>query len=410
MDESDKVQNNTKYRSEDEIDLLSMFGVLYRYKLVIILVTLLTAIGVIAYSIVSLVLPPDKSYLPNLYQGHALILLMEQERSSVSSMLSSAGLGSLAGLVGIESGISYGELAVKLLKSKSILDPVIEKYNLVERYGIEKYIKSNSRKKLLEKSNFKFDSNTNTVSISFEDYNPEFARDVTNSVVELLDRRFAGIGGSRNTTRMNLLEAKLSDVTSEMALLEAKIKEFQERHGVLTIEELAATQVTALAELRSRLILKEMEIKTYADFSKIDDPILKRLKSERDNLLQLLYEVEEGYSSYEKVLPTQKELPDLALQFAHMKRDLIVQQKIYEILTQQYEVTKLSVEVDEPVFQVLELAEIPDKKSGPRRSIICIVTTMGAFFISVILAFILNAGRNIKNDPEKIRKLKGLSK
>jgi len=410
MDESDKVQNNTKYRSEDEIDLLSMFGVLYRYKLVIILVTLLTAIGVIAYSIVSLVFPPDKSYLPNLYQGHALILLMEQERSSVSSMLSSAGLGSLAGLVGIESGISYGELAVKLLKSKSILDPVIEKYNLVERYGIEKYIKSNSRKKLLEKSNFKFDSNTNTVSISFEDYNPEFARDVTNSVVELLDRRFAGIGGSRNTTRMNLLEAKLSDVTSEMALLEAKIKEFQERHGVLTIEELAATQVTALAELRSRLILKEMEIKTYADFSKIDDPILKRLKSERDNLLQLLYEVEEGYSSYEKVLPTQKELPDLALQFAHMKRDLIVQQKIYEILTQQYEVTKLSVEVDEPVFQVLELAEIPDKKSGPRRSIICIVTTMGAFFISVILAFILNAGRNIKNDPEKIRKLKGLSK
>ena len=410
MDESDKVQNNTKYRSEDEIDLLSMFGVLYRYKLVIILVTLLTAIGVIAYSIVSLVFPPDKSYLPNLYQGHALILVMEQERSSVSSILSSTGLGSLAGLVGIESGISYGELAVKLLKSKSILDPVIEKYNLVERYGIEKYIKSNSRKKLLEKSNFKFDSNTNTVSISFEDYNPEFARDVTNSVVELLDRRFAGIGGSRNTTRMNLLEAKLSDVTSEMALLEAKIKEFQERHGVLTIEELAATQVTALAELRSRLILKEMEIKTYADFSKIDDPILKRLKSERDNLLQLLYEVEEGYSSYEKVLPTQKELPDLALQFAHMKRDLIVQQKIYEILTQQYEVTKLSVEVDEPVFQVLELAEIPDKKSGPRRSIICIVTTMGAFFISVILAFILNAGRNIKNDPEKIRKLKGLSK
>jgi uncharacterized protein involved in exopolysaccharide biosynthesis len=409
MSHEHDTEDTGKFSDEDEIDLLSLFGILYRYRLLIIVLTLVAAVAAFLFSVVSLMLPPEKSYLPNRYRGQALILIQAKESSSISSMLSSSSLGSLAGLAGIESGSSYGELAVKLLRSKSILDPIIGKYNLIERYDIEKYIKANSRKELLENSRFEYDSNTNTVAISFEDYDPEFARDVTNSMVDLLDQRFAGIGGNRNITRKNLLEAKLVDVTAEMAALEARIRDFQEKHGVLTVEELATAQISALAELRSKLILKEMEIKTYSDFSRINDPVLKRMKSERDNLLRLIREVEGGYSSYEKLMPTQKELPELALQFARMKRDLFVQQKIYEILTQQYELAKLSLEAEEPVFQVLELAEVPDKKSGPSRSIICIITTLGAFFFSVILAFVFNAIRNIKNDPDKVRKLKGLS-
>ncbi len=410
MSEYYNVKNTKQNKSEDELDLLSLFGVLYKYKLIIAITTIVTAICVVLFSIISTALPPEKSYLPNKYQGNAVILIREQEGSDISSMLSSStGLATIAGIAGIESGSSYGELAVKLLKSKSILDPIIEKYNLIERYEIKKNVKANSRKELIANTKFELDNNTNTLAINFEDYDPEFARDVTNSMVDLLDRKFASIGGNRNLTRKNLLEAKLVDVTAEMSFLESRIKNFQEEHGVLTVEELATAQISAFAELRSRLILKEMEIKTYSDFSKIDDPILKRLKSERDNLLRLIQESEEGYSSYEKVMPTQKELPELALQFGHLKRDLIVQQKIYEILTQQYELTKLSLEAEEPVFQILELSEVPDKKSGPSRSIICIITTFAAFLFSVFLAFISRAIRNIKNDPEKLKKLKGIS-
>ena len=84
-----------------------------------------------------------------------------------------------------------------------------------------------------------------------------------------------------------------------------------------------------------------------------------------------------------------------------------LQEQIYEILTQRYELAKLSIEGEEPIFQILELAEVPDRKSGPSRSIICIVTVFVAFFLSIITAFILNAVKNIKNDPEKMKRLKG---
>ncbi len=402
------AEKETDYYEEDEIDLLSLFGVLFKYKLLIIITTLISALAVLGFSIRSLSLPPEKSPLPNQYRGQALVLVQDQEKGGLSSIVSSSGLGSLASLAGVSPGPSYGELAIKLLKGKSILDKIIEEYNVIERYKIKKHFKTDSRNKLLKNSKFDYDGKTNTIAISFEDYDPVFAAQVVNRMVELLDQRFSTIGGNRNITRKNLLEGKLADVSAEMSRLEALIQDFQEKHGVLTVEELAVEQVTILAELRSQMILKEMEIKTYSDFSKIEDLAIKRLKAERDSLLRMIKEVEHGFSSYERVMPPKKELPELALEFAHLTRDLIVQEKIYEILTQQYEITKLSVEAEEPIFQILELAEIPDKKSGPSRSMICIVTVFVAFFLSIITAFILNAAKNIKNDPEKLKRLKGI--
>ena len=125
---------------EDEIDLLELFGVLFKYKLFIIAVTLIAAFGVVVYSILSLKLPPEKSFLPNKYRGQALILVHETQQGGLSSIVASSGLGSLASLAGVSTGQSYGELAVKLLKSKSLLDRIVEEYNIIERYEIEKYL------------------------------------------------------------------------------------------------------------------------------------------------------------------------------------------------------------------------------------------------------------------------------
>lgn len=401
-------QEKVEIREEEEIDLISLFGVLFRNRRFILLFTCVSAVCAVGFSIMSILLTPEKSPLPNQYRGHALILVLEEDQGSFSSIVASSGLGSLAGLAGINGSKSYCELAVKLLSSNSILDVIMGEFSIAERYNIRKHVKAESRKEILKRSEFNYDSKTSTVSISYEDYDPVFSAQVVNRMVELLDQRFAAIGGNRNLTRKNLLENKLADVLAEMSVLETAIQDFQTKHGVLTVEDLALEQITILARLRSQVIGKEMEIKTYSDFSKMDDPVLRRLKSERDNLLSLLREVEGGFSSYEAVMPPQKQLPELARKFANMKRDLLVQVKVYEILTQQYELVKLEVEAQPPVFQVLELAEPSDKKSGPSRSVICIVATVAAFFLSVILVFIMNAVSNIRNDPEKLRKLKGL--
>ena len=144
---------------------------------------------------------------------------------------------------------------------------------------------------------------------------------------------------NRNRTETALLEAKLFDVNAEIARLEAEIQDFQTRYGILTVEQLATEQITALAQARSQLILKELEISTYAEFSRIDDPVLRRLRAERDSLRQLIDNLERGSGTLGR--PGSDQLPQLALQYARLERDMRVQTEIFRILTQQYELAKL---------------------------------------------------------------------
>ena len=90
--------------------------------------------------------------------------------------------------------------------------------------------------------------------------------------------------------------------------------------------------------------------------------------------------------------------------------ELSAQQQIYSQLKVQYESLKVSMASEQPVFQILEYAEVPDQKSGPSRGKLCIIITFAAFFMSVFLAFAINAVQNIKQDPEAMSKLKATKK
>ena len=353
----------------DEVDILELFGVILKYKWFIIIVTFIAAAAIVAFSIFTIKLQPDKSPMPNMYKPSALILINE-ESSGAASFLSSSGLGALAGLAGVSGGSSYGALAEKIIRSKSTIDDIVSEFNVIQRYEIEKSPIGNSRKEVNGNLGVDYDAETSTLSISYEDYDPEYARNIVNRIVEILVERFSAIGSNKNLTRKELLEQKLAEVEVEIAKLESSIQQFQEKHGALDVETLAKEQITALAGLKSQLILKDMEIKTYSGFTSIDDPIMSRMKAERDNLANLIGEMESGYSEYEALMPIQDDLPALAIEFEHLKRNLQVQASIFEILTQQYELAKLNVEGEEQIFQTLELADIPDLKSGPSRGIL----------------------------------------
>jgi uncharacterized protein involved in exopolysaccharide biosynthesis len=164
-----------------------------------------------------------------------------------------------------------------------------------------------------------------------------------------------------------------------------------------------------MARFRSQLILKEMEIKTYSDFSRIEDSILKRLRAEREHLINLIDEFESGFSEYQGIFPAQKELPLIAQEFEHIQRGLRIQEKIYETLVQQYEIIKLSLEGEESIFQVIENADVPDLETGPRRSRLFIIISGVGFVFSLVIVVLINIINSILKDPKRLRRLTGES-
>jgi tyrosine-protein kinase Etk/Wzc len=388
----------------DSYSLLDALATLIRYKIHILAITVITAIIVFIYLVISLVIPPDKNYLPNLYTPKATVLISSSGSNGLSSMLGgdTASLAALAG-VSIGGGKSNGQLAVLLSKSNSTLDELNDTFGLTSRYRIKKNPKTATRKSIIKYLNVVYDDKTSTCSISFTDRDPKIAQAIINKEVEILDRRFSSIGGSKALDTQRRLENKIADVNTQISLIESRVKIFTSRYGVLDVTAMATEQVTILAKLRAELIMKDLEIENYEKFSKIEDPVIKRLRSEKASLNLKIEDIENGNS----VLPGQKEIPTLSFKYSELTRDLMVQEEMFKILTQQYEMAKFSAESQEPAFQVLELAEVPDQKSGPSRALILILTTMASFFISIVYVFTLEEVKKIKNDPKTMKRIMG---
>ena len=328
---------------DDEISLIDLFAVLWRYKVMIIVVTLIAMIGVVVCSVISLKLPPEKSFLPNKYTARAQMLINDDSGSSggLSSMLNASGLGGLANLAGINvsgGSSSNSSLAGYLVHSNSVLDEVVKNFNLVERYNIEEYVVSSSREVVKEVLTSNFDDETGIFSVSFTDIDPVFAKDVVNFVVSLLESKFLDMGIDKNRLTKENLEANIDNTYNEILKLQKEIQEIE-------------------------------------------------------------YSVSNVYNPNQ----TKSIVMDATLK----KMELSVQQEIYAQLKAQYEMLKVTMSSEQPVFQILEFAEVPDRKSAPSRGMLCIIVTFAAFFVSVFMAFLLNALKNIKNDPVAMSKLKG---
>ena len=322
--------DENKIQEEDEISLIDLFAVLWRYKVMIIAVTLTAMLGVVIYSVISLKLPAEKSFLPNKYTAQAQMLINDDSGSSGghASMLSSFGLGGLASMAGVNvlGGASNSSLAGYLVHSNSVLDEVVNKFNLIERYKIEEYVISSSRDSLKAVLVSNFDDKTGVFSISFTDIDPVFAKDVVNFVVSLVESKFLDMGIDKNRLTKENLESNIDNTYKEILKLQKEIQELE-------------------------------------------------------------YSVSNVYNT--------------------SQTKSIVQQEIYAQLKAQYEMLKVTMSSEQPVFQILEYAEVPDRKSGPSRGMLCIIVTFAAGFISIFMAFLLNALKNIKNDPKVMEKLRG---
>ena len=159
-----------------------------------------------------------------------------------------------------------------VLRSRTFLDKIAEEFEITSRYRMTEQLKSGARAVLQKKTTITYDRGTASISISFEDRDAIFARDVANRMVSLLNDWYVQTLGSSNMKQKQPLEEKVRDVKTEIDSLEGRLKTLQNKYGVLTAQDLGTSQASALAELRSQLILKEIDIKNYSTFSTVEDP------------------------------------------------------------------------------------------------------------------------------------------
>lgn len=376
--------------------VLHYWKIFWNHKWLIIGITGIATLAILVFAVVSIVLPPEKSPLPNTYTAEAILFVSPNEQSGISdSILLALGMGGQQSSQGV--GFSNGDLILEILRSRTILDKINEEFNIAERYGISKAKKTASRGILLQKFSFDYTRNTGSLRLSFSDTNPTLARDIVNRTVELLNEWFIQNRGIAKQKTKQILEQKLAEVSADIQSLQNRLKELQQRYGVLNAEELSASQVASLANLRSQLIMKEIEIKNYSSYSKINDPRLEQLNEELQNLRDLISRSQMTLPGGTQDPGKPRSIADVAQEFSQLANELDIQQRIYNTLSPQYEAAKLSPET-EPIFEVFEMAETPDVKTGPRRTSLVVKVFLGSFASSIALVLLLNLFGEWKKD------------
>jgi uncharacterized protein involved in exopolysaccharide biosynthesis len=258
-----------------------------------------------------------------------------------------------------------------LLKSRTAGEEMVRTFNLVAVYGIDDSSMDKAVKALGENVAFE-DHPDEFITIEVYDRDPQRAADMANHFVTILNRLNMELGTREARGNREFIEARLEDTKALLRIAEDSLRTFQEKTGMMISPE-QTEGLSGIASLYAAKAKKEIEIAVY-----------ERTGAANDQMLQLLrLEVAELDRKVQK-------FPAIGLGSLRLYREVIIQQKIMELLVPMVEQARIEERRDTPVLLVLDRATPPERKSKPQRTLILLVVTTLSMLTLVPLAFLLD--------------------
>ncbi len=356
-----------------------------------ILAIIISLLLVIKYTASATILPPtpDQQSLLGLMPG----LMGGGIPSNMSSMLS-----------GVVSGFStLSDLYASIMQSSRIMREIIKKYDLQKEFRSKSM--HDTFKALQDITKIEV-SPDGIIKVSVTYRNKFLAADIANSYIEELDRFNTETAMTMGKKYRIFIENRLLETTDSLASAEESLRVFQERNRLIALDSEMEVIIQTIAQLKSQIIMHETQRGAWAAVGQTNNPFVLNIDRELRELKRQLAEIEFGGTKDKKgfgvgfSVPLSK-LPDIAIEYARLLRDVQVQGAIYELLTQQYEQAKIMELKDTPTIQFLDRAGPPEKKSHPKRMMIVALAIVISFFTSIPLVFLFEYLIDIKIHPDK---------
>jgi len=362
---------------EDEIDLMELFRALSRKWRMILGITAASAAVALVVSLL----------LPVYYKAETRILPPQEKGSNLAAQL----LGQAGGLIGMAGGAagvkSQGELFVAMAKSRTVLDRMVDRFDLMKLYKM-KY-RQDARKKLLKLSTVLEDRKSGIISLTVEDRDPKRAADMANALVEELKSLAGGLAISEAGQRRMFFEDQLRQTKESLAGAEEEVKGFQQRTGAFQIDSQAKAIIEGIARLRAGIAAKEVEAKVLRSFATAQNPDLQRVEEEIRALRIELEKVETSKGHGIDPLMPSGRVPAISTEYLRKLRQLKYNETLYELLVKQYELAKLDEAKDAVVIQLIDRAVPPERKSRPQKARIVLIAAVTMLFFSVLIVLLL---------------------
>jgi tyrosine-protein kinase Etk/Wzc len=177
---------------------------------------------------------------------------------------------------------------------------------------------------------------------------------------------------------------------------------FQKENNIIELEQQTAQIVGLYVELIAQKTAKEIELEYSQQISGEDNPLLNILRKENEILEKKISEFEISSTSNHQYIIRLDKLPELAVEYANLKLNLEIQEKVFSFLFPQYEQAKIEEIKDLPTIEIIDKAVPAGLRSKPKRAKLCITAFILALLLASLLSYMYD---KIINSPN-IKRLK----
>jgi capsule polysaccharide export protein KpsE/RkpR len=400
-----------------------------------------TAIGFLVSALVAFLIP--KSYIST-----AQLMPPDQQSTSAAAMMAGmaakagGGLGTAAGdLLGVKSS---GALFIGVLRSRTAQDRLVEKFDLRRVYGTR--LLMDARAKLDENTSVSEDRKSGIISINVTDHNPQRAAALANSYVDELNSLVAELSTSSAHRERVFLEERLGVAKQDLDDAANKLAQFSSKNNTLDIQTEGKAMLDAAGTIAGELIAAQSQLEGLRQIYTDNNSEVRSMNARVVELRRQLEKLggtqgnagkSQAASALTKIqsaeppagqvadkrsaqatdppvdqpmaqngvmpYPTIRSLPLLGAKYADYYRRAKIQETVFELLTQQYELAKVQEAKETPSVKVLDPGTVPEKKSFPPRLLIMFLGTMLTLSMSVVWALGSNQWQQVDpDDPRKV--------
>lgn len=362
--------------------------------------------------------------IPKQYESTARIMPPENSSSGAAVLAALAGhgtsdFGGLGGLAANLLGVrTTGPLFVDLLRSGSVSDDLIQKFQLQQVYN--KRYRVDAAKKLARRTSVVEDKKSGVISITVEDSDPRRARDMAQAYLDELNLLVNRTNTSSARIERVFIEHRLRGAEGELEEAQKALSDFSSTHATIDLKEQTRATVDAAAKLQAQLIVEQTELDSLKQIYG-DENV--RVRAAHARVAELNAQLKEIGGTSEPLeadpavspkdspaldrigmeYPSLRQIPRLAVPYADIYRRVKVQESVYELLTQQYELARIQEAKDVPVVRVIDAPGIPEKKSFPPRIIFALLLA-GLVVIAAAMQILMRERWNdlSAEDPRRV--------
>jgi uncharacterized protein involved in exopolysaccharide biosynthesis len=298
---------------------------------------------------------------------------------ALMSALSSKGAGALGGMAGDLLGVkNSGALFAGILKSRTVADRLIQEFDLQHLYHDSKM--EDARDDLEDHTDILEDRKSGILSVTVMDHDACRATAMAQAYVSALDHLVAQVSTSSARRERIFLEGRLHEVKGDLNIAAKRFSEFASKNTAIDIPAQGKAMMEAAATLQGQVIAAKSELsglqQIYADSNVRVRSLKARIHELNQQLEKIGGDAANPANGEGLMAPPIRKLPLLGITYADLYRQNKIEETVFELLTQQYEMAKVQEAKEIPSVKILDPPVVPTKTSFPRRGILIAVGTL----------------------------------